>query len=146
MNISHFFKTFLILFTAFSFIACNSDDDQQIQLEELPEQAIVFLETHFPDADILKITVDSKNKYEVKLNNGFEIDFDQNGSWIEIEGHGQQIPDAIIPLPILDYVQTNYSDLFIEEISKTTDKYKVDLSNDLEIHFDLDGNFLGIDY
>lgn len=147
--IKHVFRSLLILVLAFNFTACSSDDDDQIIGEnELPDQAINFIETHFPDAEILSITMDvndSMSKFEVKLNNGFDIDFDENGNWTEVEAHGQKVPDAIIPNPILAYVQDHYPNAFIEEISKKTGKFKIDLSNDVDLIFDLDGNFIGVD-
>lgn len=142
-------KSFIILFTAFSLLGCNNnDDDQSISVSELPENVLSFVETHFPDAEIVSITIDpndSRGYYEVKLSNNFDLDFDKNGFWTEVEGHGQKVPDAIIPEPILAYVETNYPDAFIEEISKKSDRYKVDLSTDIDLVFDLDGNFISID-
>lgn len=142
-------KTFLILFTAFSLLACdNDDDDQAILSSELPQRALIFIETHFPDSEIVSVTLDRNDPrgyYEVKLDNNFDLDFDQEGNWTEVEGHGQKVPDAIIPDPILTYVETNYPEAFIEEISKKTDRYEVDLSNDIDLIFDLEGNLISVD-
>lgn len=149
MTTKKIFKSLLILVFAFGLVSCGSDDDDQlIGVEQLPAQAVNFIDTHFPDAEILSITMDSNDsnsKFEVKLNNGFDIDFDENGQWTEVEGHGQQVPDAIIPNPVLAYVQSHYPDAFIEEISKKNGKIKIDLSNDIDLVFDLDGNFIKID-
>lgn len=148
MKTKTFFKSFLMLFIAFTITACgNDDDDQTITTSELPERAIVFIKTHFPEAEIISVTLDSnsRSRYEVKLSNGFDIDFDQNGDWTEVEGHGQKVPDDIIPSAILDYVEATYPDAFIEEISKKTDRYEVDLSTDIDLIFDLDGNLIHTD-
>lgn len=145
MKTKSFFKSILVLFAVLIFAACgNDDDDQKISAAELPQRAIVFIETHFPDAQIISVTLDSnsRSQYEVKLNNGFDLDFDQEGEWTEVEGHGQKVPDAIIPERILEYVQTIYPNAFIEEISKKTDRYEVDLSTDIDLIFDLDGNLI----
>lgn len=148
MNTKSFFRSFLVLFAVLTFAACgNDDDDQKITIDELPQRAITFIETHFPDSQIISVTLDpnSRSRYEVKLNNGFDLDFDQEGEWTEIEGNGQKVPDAIIPEKILEYVQTTYPDSFIEEISKKTDRYEVDLSTDIDLIFDLDGNLIHTD-
>lgn len=145
MKTKSLLKVIFIVCLIFTFAACdNDDDDQKITAAELPQRAITFIETHFPDAQIVSVTLDpnSRSRYEVKLNNGFDLDFDQEGEWTEIEGHGQKVPDAIIPERILEYVQTTYPNAFIEEISKKTDRYEVDLSTDIDLIFDLDGNLI----
>ncbi len=144
---NHFFlKSCFLLFTVFIMASCNSDDDDQIITEqELPARAKTLIKTHFPGAEWSSVIMDPSNRgdqYEVKLDNGYHLDFDQEGHWIEIEGHGQPIPESLVPKAIATYVQTHYPDTFIEEIKRRSNGFKIELSNEIDLIFDGDGNFI----
>lgn len=130
----------------------NDDDDEiTVPVSDLPQNARTLIESHFSGAQAIylsknKVTDDDGTLYELKLDNGFEIDFDKDGNWTDIEGNRQQVPDALIPEGILSYVLSNYpSPLFIEGIDKESYGYQLEISNDLDLKFDVDGNFIGID-
>jgi hypothetical protein len=133
--------------------ADNDDDNDEatIAYADLPQNVRTLIETHFPGNQAIyvsKNTGSNKDKavYEVKLNNRFELDFDVDGNWTDIEGNQRQVPDALIPQAILSYVQANYpSPLFIEGIDKESFGYQVEISNDTDLKFNADGNFIGID-
>lgn len=139
----------------FSFTACNNDDDNNqeviIDYTELSENCKSFVETHFPENTV--VSVEKKNApdsdgtlYEVRLNNGMEIDFSAECVWTDIDGNHQPIPNALIPAAILTYVQENYpSPLFIEGIDKEPYGYQVEISNDIDLKFDAEGTFIRID-
>lgn len=126
----------------------DDDDDEAITYDELPQIAKDLLNEFFPNINGISVQKETENgqiEYEVKLANGFEIDFDSEGNWLKIDGNSQQIPDGLIPQDILSYVQTNHPGVFIEEIELENNKYEVGLSNDSDLYFDLQGNFLGYD-
>lgn len=138
----------------FSFTACNNDDDNNnemnISFAELPEASRTLIESNF--SGITANRVVKKNTanadgtlYETWLSNNFEIDFDANGVWTDIDGNMQQVPNALIPVAILTYTQTNYSSFFIEGIDKESYGYQVEISNDVDLKFNADGTFIGID-
>ncbi len=153
---ANFLKSLALITTLFLFAACNNDDDQNnnetvIDYSELSEACKTTIETHFPNATATRVEMknvpDSDGTvYEVNLSNGFEIDFDAECVWTDIDGNHQQVPDALIPDAILDYVQTHYpSPLFIEGIDKEPYGYQVEISNDIDLKFNADGSFIGID-
>jgi len=118
-----------------------------IQDQDLPENVKAFLKKYYPDATVTAYeikTIPEGKKYEVKLNNGAEIDFDNDGNWEEISDK-QGIPEYIIPKNIQSYVSKTYPGIKIESIDKEQNKIKVELLNDLDLEFDLQGNFLRID-
>ena len=129
----------------------NDDDEITVPVSDLPQNAQTLIESHFSGAQAIylsknTVTDDDGTVYELKLDNGFEIDFDQDGNWTDIEGNRQQVPDALIPQEILSYVLSNYpSPLFIEGIDKESYGYQIEVSNDVDLKFDADGNFIGID-
>ena len=61
---------------------------------------------------------------------------------MDIDGNGQEIPQGIVPETISTYVADNYSELFITGIDTEGNGYEIDLSNDLDLHFDTEGNFV----
>lgn len=147
-------KTVVILSLMFGFMSCSNDDDNNndtlIEFGELPTVTQNFINTHFPDADVLRIEEDDTpangdDYYEVKLSNGFELDFNADGEWTDIDGNGNRVPDAIIPEAILTYTNANHNSNFIDGIEKKSYGYKIELNNDLDLKFDAEGTYIGID-
>lgn len=150
-----FFKI-LFAFSMLAFLtACSNDDDSPnetvINYSELSENCKSVIETHFPETTV--VLVERKNipdsdgtVFEVKLNNGMEIDFDAECNWTDIDGNNQRIPYALIRENIVFYVQTNYPEpIFIKGIDKESFGFEVELSNDLDLIFDTNGEFVRID-
>lgn len=115
--------------------------------QTMPANIKSFLAKYYPKATVAKYEAKSTvvgKKYEVKLNNGAEIDFDKNGNWEEISDK-QGVPTALIPVKIKTYLDQKYKGLKVESIDKEKNKIKVDLMNDIDLEFDKNGKFLRID-
>ncbi|SFW77277.1 Putative beta-lactamase-inhibitor-like, PepSY-like [Sinomicrobium oceani] len=149
-----FVKGLTVLGMICAFVACSSDDDNnnenQIDASDLPAAGIALLEVNFEGATVTraekKKTPDEDGTlYEVTLSNGFEIDLDAQGNWTDIDGNGQQVPDALVPDLILSYTQENYQSLFIESIDMEVTGYDVELSDGTDLEFDTEGNFVRVD-
>lgn len=136
-----------------AFIACSDDDttdETVIEAQELPTKAQDFVSTHFPTSDYSRIEMNTVAEndgslYEVQLSGNFEIDFTAEGDWVDVDGNGQEIPAAFIPEKIATYITENYADLFISGIDSEPTGYEIDLSNDLDVKFDTEGNFVSED-
>lgn len=125
--------------------SCSNDDNSNtneviIEASALPETTRNFISTHFPDAAYRRIEKQNipnndGSIYDIYLSNGFEIDFDANGNWTNVDGGNTAIPTAIIPEPITAYVTANYPNLFITTIEIESTGYDVELSNDLDLVF-----------
>lgn len=131
--------------------SCNDDDDdKQIVYEQLPVVAQSFLETHFPNDQVRYIEEDNDG-YDVYLENNYEVDFDKQGDWKSIDGNYKQLPESIFALipvnSINEYITKMYPEQFITEIEKDRSKngYEIKLNNRLELIFNTDGTFRGID-
>jgi len=143
----------LITGSALTFMACDKDDaiESGITYSELPQAGKTMIESHFGANTVASVTRKNNTDtdgslYEVRLNSGIEIDLDKDGNWTDIDGNHQRLPDALIPAPILSYVVKQYpAPLFIEGIDKEPYGYQIDLSNDLDLKFNADGNFIGLD-
>lgn len=157
-------KYSLILFTL-TFIAtsCSDDDDDidnVIAIPSLPQASRAFIDEHFPTQTITlakEVSVAdpvTRAKYFVYLTNGYEIDFDFTGAWVsvEVEDKSTELPASVLdllPTASLQYVRINYPNSLIKEIQKLIVnnqlRYEVELNNDIDLSFDADGQFIGID-
>ena len=121
-----------------------------ISPDKLPSASIAFIEQHFPGETILLAEKELNagvTEYDVKLSDGTEITFDKDGEWQGVNCGTRQVPDAIVPSNILEYVTQNFPEAFITEIEFKTlvKRYQVELNVDVELHFDKDGNLVNID-
>jgi hypothetical protein len=65
--------------------------------------------------------------------------------WDEVECRFGEVPGAIIPNAIKEYIDKNYSGVKILYIEKDRNDYEVKLSNRFELKFDKDFNIYDID-
>lgn len=149
-------KMFLMALVATGLMgaACSDDDtdgtETVIQAAELPQAGRTFVETHFPGATYTRVEKQSRadrdgSIYDVHLSNGFEIDFTAEGAWTDIDGNHQAVPPAIIPASIAQYVTTNYASQSVTTIEIESHGYDVELSNDVDLVFNTNGEFVRID-
>lgn len=117
----------------------------------LPHTAKQFIETHFPNATILHVEnkqspVTDGTVFDVDLSDKTEIDFDKDGEWREISTEGNvEIPIVVLPLQVQEYIKANYAGQAIKSIDKDIDDMSVELKNDVDLVFDLNGKFLRVD-
>jgi hypothetical protein len=146
---------FLSTIAALGFFAvsCGNDDESSsytvIEAGELPQAARLFVETHFSTATYSRIekqkVADSDGSiYDVHLSNGFEIDFDADGDWTDVDGNNQQVPSSIIPEPIMVYVASQYANTYVTTIEIENNGYEVELNNGIDLVFDSNGNFIRV--
>lgn len=118
-------------------------------VSQLPVKARELVKKNFPKINISYLKIDdeifrSKN-YEVTLTDGTEIEFDKNGEWKEIDCKKNEVPAVFVSDPITQYVSQYYPDQHIVKIEKLRRGYQIELSNDLDITFDVKGHFLRMD-
>lgn len=114
----------------------------------LPDDITTFIKQHFPNATITGVEPDHDHggmEYDVYLNDGTELDFDANNQWETIESRGKGVPAAFIPKAIATYVKSNYQNMSIVKIHKEHFGYEIELPNGLELSFDPQGRFMGMD-
>lgn len=115
----------------------------------LPAHSREFIRQHFQGANISHIKIESSlfgiKSYDVILTNGFDLEFDKQGEWTEVDGQHSSVPAKIIPAAISDYQKKHFPKQQIISIEKNTKGYDVKLSNGLEIKFDPKFNFIRYD-
>lgn len=155
----------MLLVATFVFSSCSSDDDDDndtvIAESSLPQAARTFVSQYFPSEKItlakegVVVNPITKSKYYVYLTNSYEIDFDTDGIWVEVEldtKDAVELPAdvlALLPANALSYVRTNYPSDIIKSMKKLVvnnlQRYEVDLNSGPDLTFDFDGQFISAD-
>ncbi len=148
-------KIFPILFMALAILAagtsCSDNDDKNKNLEynSLPASARSFLSAYFPGETAVRIVQNpgsTDDYYEVRLSSGAKVEFDRTGQWTEVDAAvGIPVPDELVPQAVHDYITGHYPTEFISEVSRRSFGYEVGLSNSIDLRFDADGRFIGVD-
>lgn len=130
-----------ILFIGFLtiWVSCSDSKEDEIEhtvsLENLPLAAQTFLSTYFPEVTVKYIyeeTAGDITVYEVELENGFEVVFNYDGEWQQIEApYYMTVPTSVIPEQVMNTLNERYSSYAIIEINTTSEGWKVELSSSL---------------
>lgn len=126
------------------FTAVSCAHDRIIPVTQLPAQAQTFIKTHFADKTVAYAKQDGA-KYEVKFNDGAEVEFTRRGEWDKVDCKFTAVPEAIVPEQIKNYVAANHPGALITKIDKERYGYEIELSNSLELKFDRNFNIFDID-
>ncbi|EDO7480682.1 hypothetical protein GL589_01085 [Campylobacter coli] len=111
-----------------------------VPASELPRNAQDFISKNFKTAQIALVKKDI-DSYDVTLNDGTEIDFIITGEWKDVDGKYKALPNSILP-NIMPKISAS-SNAQIIEVSREINGYKFELSNQLKIYTDAQGNILG---
>ncbi len=158
----------LIVISLITFSSCSGDDDggetgtevdlnltaprsdDHINTAALPQAILDYITTNYPNNTIWKAEIEDNNNYEVELNDETELVFDQQGNFLGIDDDDdddfgdEEIAPADLPLEIREFISTYFPGTTVEEAERENNgNYEVELSNDVELIFDADGNFLG---
>ena len=123
-------------------------NDRIIPAEQLPATAKSFIQKTFPGQAVSFAKIDKdfgKTTYEVRLDNGVELEFDKKGNWDKVDCKFSAVPANLIPAAIADYVKAHFAGNKIVKIDKERHGYDVELSNDLELKFNRNGQLMEID-
>ncbi len=119
-------------------------DDKPIPVDQLPATAKAFVQSNFKGKKIVYAEKDW-NSYECRLNDGTEIEFNKKGKWEKIDCQKKAVPATLIPDAIKKYVEANFKGILITKIDQGGRGYEVELSNDLDLKFNDQGKFIGMD-
>lgn len=118
----------------------------------LPATAQNYVKQHFSSVSVQEVNENSNwqiwedEKYEVKLSNGIELDFDENGNIIEIDSQNNEaIPVSALPSKVASYLQATYANAQVKGWEKDDKDQEVELSDGTDLEFDAEGNFRKID-
>lgn len=133
-----------------SFITMNADNrERPTTVDKLPAPAQEFLRTHFNDLTVAFVVEDPKmmgSEYEVTYTDRTEVDFDTNGNWTSVERKYSAVPESVVPQQIAAFVaKSNFPGQYIKSISRNAYTWEIELTNDLEVKFDINFNVIGYD-
>jgi hypothetical protein len=113
-------------------------DDRPVTFNQLPSAAQTFINKNYPDDKVSFATVDDdfiRPDYHVALVSGVMLQFENDGSLEKVETRNGNIPEGIIPVQILQVVNSYYPDATILSYEVGRRSYEVKLSNRLELKF-----------
>ena len=143
-------KILLTLVAVFTIgiVSANAHNDRIINKSQLPISAQQFIDNHFAGIELTYAKEEFNiffNSYEVRLADGTKIEFTNRGNWEEVNCRFGEVPSAIIPQPIKDFIDKNHPNVKVILIEKDRNDYEVKLSNRLELKFDKNFNLYDID-
>ena len=116
--------------------------------QALPEPITAFINKHFAGATVIAVETDNEYggiEYDVKLNDGTEVDVDAKNQWKKIDCKTKAVPVDLVPASIASYVKANYQSIAITKIDNNGYGYEVELANGMDLRFGQNGQFVGID-
>ena len=125
----------------------SADDDYAIQFAQLPAVSQTFVRTHF-DEKAVSYCMRDAHSFEVRFNDGVEVEFDYAGNWKEVDCKYKVVPASVlklIPASIQTYVKSTFPKIIITKVNVKPWGYELELNNGLDVEFDKTGNFLRID-
>ncbi len=121
--------------------------DRIISNDEIPDKIQNYINTHFPTLEVVRAEIDFEGitkKYEIKLSDRTELEFNGRYQIIEIDGKSA-LPESVIPQKIRNYVSTNYPNNSIIGWDLGRRHQEVKLDNGIELEFTLKHKFIRID-
>ena len=143
MNERKLLAFFPILLGVWMLSSC--DDEKKIDFGDLPSEARSFIENYFPSADILSIVQekeDGRKEYQVKLSNGTDMEFDEDGEWTNIECYFSPLPTGILPANVITKVEELHPEAYINGVEKELGGYVVEVTDAGGIDWDMRFNAL----
>lgn len=143
-------KLTFILVCLFTLCAAtlSADNEKPIQVSQLPAAAQQFIKQYFAERQVALAQVETEFRtktYTVTFSDGDHIDFNSKGDWEEIDCKASSVPTAVIPAPIMKYVQEKYKGTTVKKIEKDRRQYEVELSNRMELTFNSKFSLIDID-
>ena len=129
-----------------AFMLNGNAANNALPINSLPVNVITFVQQNFPDKQITSIEKEmTDNTIEVGLNDGTQIDFDDNGNWNAIYSQIDAVPSDVVPSAIMKIIDDNFPGTSVVEIDKEDYGYEVELPCGVFLHFNHNYQLLGFD-
>ena len=128
-------------------LVVQADQAGKAQLERMEQMrhGKVLLKTEKKAETVVLVEMDADDEgkeYCAWLNDGTKVEFDLQGEWKRVSRNKTGVPSRLVPPVITEYVKTNYPQDIISKLSKKSYGYKIELSDDMDLRFDPQGNFI----
>lgn len=137
-------KKILVIITLLFVGMTTFAQKMNVGFESLPSIAKDFVSINFAESNPVNVLKDTEVfdvEYEVRFDDGLKIEFDKNGEWKEIKNEIDCLTFGFLPKNIGIYLENNHNRFCIKEIKREFKGFKVELTNDIEVVFDKNGNF-----
>ena len=133
-------RIYLIMLWCLTMLLAACDDTK------IPARSKAFIDQFFPESSVVIVEMeedgDGLEEYEVWLNDGTKIDFDLQGEWKVVARKKTGVPLSLIPQQIKDFVKTKYPNNVITKFSRKDYGYKLELSDDMDLRFNKQYQFM----
>lgn len=133
-------RIYIIMLWCLTLLLAACDDTK------IPTRSRAFIDQYFPESSvvIMEMEEDSEGmaEYEVWLNDGTKIDFDLQGEWKTVARKKTGVPLSLIPQQIVTFVKTKYPDNVVTKFSRKDYGYKLELSDDMDLRFNKQYQFI----
>ena len=136
-----------ILIALFAVVALHAEE-QPITFGELPKNAKIFVVTYFKDVPFTEVYIErraSLTQYEVRLQDGIELQFDRTGLCTEISSKNGEVPDIVIPKRMLSVIRKHYPDCYIRKYENNGRMYEIELDNGVILTFSMTMRLIDVD-
>ncbi len=114
--------------------------ERPIEVSQLPEKAVKFVKTNFPQAQITLATKDGwwlSAEYDVSLNDSTSIEFDSAGDWKEIKNSVNGLSLNLLPEKIKNTLEIKFVGAKVKSIErKPRIAYEIELFDGRDLKFD----------
>ncbi|MBO5704117.1 MAG: PepSY-like domain-containing protein [Bacteroidaceae bacterium] len=136
----------LVLFASVPFFAVSGFEGASVmEFEGTPPSVQLFVNQHFPNRHVASVRVEYlffKRKIKVMMDDGTEIDFDDDGDWIDIENAPDDVILNVIPCAVVACVHDHYHHAHIVGAERCGNKFKLKLSDRTVLTFNEDYDLL----
>lgn len=125
-------------------MACKANDNM-VFAENLPTKAKVFVQHNFPRLSVAYAEKRASSQgmvYEVSLNDGTEVVFNQNGVWGMIDCKWEAVPTSLMPTTLSSFVEKQFADSKVVKLYRGDNGYVAALSNGISLKFDQEGRLV----
>ena len=147
-------KRILCLFLIVFSCTVSYADKNQITKENLPDFSIVLLNRYYNDVEIKYCIIDEEwwgnKEYDVYLDNGIKIEFDERGTLKSIETPIKGgINLCLLPIKIHQYIVRNFYDYYVcsykvKNRGRHNEQHEVNLSNNYKLTFSKNSCFVEV--
>lgn len=133
---------------AFAVSLYSTAEDRPVSYNDLPAEARTFIENHFAGEEVSHATLDRdviSVDYNVTLASGTKLEFNSRGEWKEVDVRNGNVPEALVPQAIAEYIAKNYPNKAITEIKRNHTYTEVTLKGGLELTFNKDYKLVHVD-
>ena len=122
--------------------SCNKE--KVISENDTPSEIKSYVQNHFPNQGIMQIIKDKDGltlTYDILLDDMTSLEFNRKKEIQEIQS-SKELPSSVIPDRIETYVSTNFEENYIIGWELDDKNQQIELDNNIEIEFTMDGDFV----